>query len=85
MLKLDEQELDRLEQQHPGIIKTIQHYENAGVPACPKCQSIDTAIVSCGIVGRSIAVSAATTKMHLLPNLPKPGEYFCNTCEKFFG
>ena len=84
MLKLSKQEIDHLERQHPGITKTIQHYEDVDIPACPHCQSNDTAVVSCGIVGRSIGVSAATTKLHLIPNLPKPGEYFCNSCNRFF-
>ena len=84
MLKLTEQQLAKLESQHSGITDTIQHFENVELPACPHCQSKDTAIVSCGIVGRSISVAAATTKMKLLPNLPKPGEYFCNGCKKFF-
>jgi hypothetical protein len=84
MLTLDKQYIDHLERQHPGISETIRHYETAELPVCPHCQSNDTAVVSCGIVGRSIGVSAATTKMHLIPNPPKPGEYFCNGCNRFF-
>ncbi len=84
MLKLSKKELGELEKQHPDIKTTVFYFENAKLPVCPKCQSKDTAQVGRGIVGRSIAVSAATTKFKLLANGPKPGEYYCNSCEKFF-
>ena len=84
MLKLSRKELGDLEKQHPGIKETVFHFENAKLPACPHCQSSDTAQVGCGIVGRSISVTTATTKFKLIPNSPKPGEYFCNSCENFF-
>ena len=84
MLKLNEHQLAKLESQYSGITDTIQHFENANLPTCLNCQSKDTAQVGCGIVGRSINVAAATTKFKLIPNAPKPGEYFCNGCGQFF-
>ena len=84
MLKRSKRQLVELERQYFGITDAIQHFENVELPACPYCQSKDTAQVGCGIVGHSINVAAATTKFKLIPNAPKPGEYFCNGCKKFF-
>ena len=84
MLKLSKKALDDLERQYPGIKETVYRCEEASLPVCPYCQSEDTADVGCGIVGRSINLAAATTKFKLTPNPPKPGEYFCNSCETFF-
>ena len=84
MLKIDQAALDQMEQQYPGIEHSVHHYEQATLPACPRCGSEDTAIVSSGIIGHTIAIAAATTKFKLIPNNPKPGSYFCNVCEDFF-
>ena len=46
--------------------------------------SEDTADVQVGIVRRTIQIAAATTKFKLIPNNPKRGSYFCNTCKKLF-
>lgn len=85
MLKFAEDTLTHLEKQYPGIRRTILFFENADLPACTHCGSADTAQVLVGIVGRSINIVAATTKAVLLPNGPKPGQYRCNTCGKYFG
>ena len=84
MLKMDEAALQKMEIQHRGIVRDILGYEEAQLPPCPHCGSGDTADVQCGMVGRTIYISAATTKFKLIPNPPKPGDYFCNACEKFF-
>jgi hypothetical protein len=84
MLRVDEEWLRHAERIYPGIRRSIDSYEALDLPPCPRCGSVDTAAVSAGIVGRSIHVSAATTKMHLLPNVVA-GDYHCNTCERFFG
>ena len=84
MLKIDEETIDRMEAQHPGIAKTIRYFEEASLPVCPHCGSDNTADVQCGIVGRTIYLAAATTKIKLIANGPKPGPYFCNGCEEFF-
>lgn len=84
MLKATEQWLCDAERRHPGIRQTIDRYEALDLPPCPECGSSDTAAVSAGIVGRSILVNGATTKIHLLPNgIPK--DYYCNACERYFG
>lgn len=85
MLKVDQNTLDEMERQHPGLLKTIMFYENAELPACPHCGSGNTAEVNVGIIGRSIYLVAATTKAKLVPNVrDKTGKYFCNKCHKFF-
>lgn len=84
MLKVDETWLSRVEKVYPGIRESIRHFEELNLPSCPACASKDTAAVSAGIVGRSIHVAAATTKIRLLPNVV-PGDYFCNTCREYFG
>jgi hypothetical protein len=84
MLKVNEKWLRDAEQHHPGIRQTIDYYEALDLPPCPGRGSSDTAAVSAGIVGRSIHVGAATTKMHLLPN-GIPEDYYCNACERYFG
>jgi len=85
MLKIDTAALDRMEQQHPGIREEVRLREEAVLPACSRCGSANTAKVECGIIGRTICLSSATTKFKLIPNPPMPGRYFCNECEEFFG
>lgn len=84
MLKIDKEALDQMEEQHPGIGETILRFEEAALPVCPRCGSENTADVQCGIIGRTIYIAAATTKLRLIANGPKPGKYFCNTCNEFF-
>ena len=83
-MKIDKATIEKLERRYPGISETIEHYERAPIPPCPSCKSDDTAKVSMGVVGRSVNVAGATTKMKLLSNGPAPGTYFCNRCEQFF-
>ena len=84
MLKINKESLDHIEMQYPGIGKTILYFERATLPVCSRCESENTADVQCGIIGRTINIAAATTKFKLIPNAPKPAEYFCNACDKFF-
>lgn len=85
MLKVDQATLDKMESQHEGILGNIMLFENAQLPTCALCGSSNTANVQVGIIGRTIYISAATTKMKLVPNTKdKLGKYFCNDCEKFF-
>jgi hypothetical protein len=85
VIKVDQNTLDKMERNYPGIGQNIRHYDETVLPACLQCGSEDTATVSCGIIGRSIHVAAATTKIKLLANGPKPGQYFCHACQAFFG
>ena len=84
-LKIDQASLSKMEAQHPGISESIRIQEEIVLPPCHHCRSQDTAKVGTGVNGRTIYLAAATTKFKLIPNGPKPGEYFCNGCEKFFG
>jgi predicted RNA-binding Zn-ribbon protein involved in translation (DUF1610 family) len=79
MLKVDEEWIRRVEKQYPGIRQNIDSFESADLPSCPRCGSVNTAVVSVGIVGRSIHVAAATNKMRLLPD-GHPAEFYCNEC-----
>ena len=84
MLKINETDLRKLEQRFPGIIDQIMYFEEADLPICTHCQSMDTADVQIGIIGRTLHIAYATTKFKLIPNGPMPGRYFCNTCSNFF-
>ena len=84
MLTANKKTLDYLERDYPGIKASIRRFEKAKLPACPRCGSENTADVQVGIIGRTIHIAGATTKFKLIPNGPKPGEYFCNACNKFF-
>ena len=85
MLRIDPNAVDRLETTYPGIGETIFYFEEATYPACPCCCSQDTASLQCGIIGRTINIAGATTKLKLIANGPRPGQYFCNSCNEFFG
>jgi ribosome modulation factor len=85
MLKLDQGKLALIESQYKGIIDQIMRFENADLPSCPHCLSDNTADVQVGVIGRTICIAGATTKFRLIPNLPKPGRYYCHDCGKYFG
>ncbi len=54
------------------------------LPKCSECGCLDAASVGCGVVERSIAMVAATTRFKLFANGPMSGDYFCNACGKDF-
>jgi len=54
------------------------------VPPCTQCDSRSTASVQVGIIGLTIRLAATCRKFKLLANGPKPGKWFCNSCQKFF-
>ena len=85
MMKVDDDTLERMEDKYPGIREQVLQFENALLPQCPYCESEDTANVQVGIIGRTINISAATSKFKLIPNGPTPGKYYCNSCGKYFG
>ena len=85
MLKVDEEVLTQLRGRYPGIVGAIMRFENAHVPPCRCCASEDTARVLVGIIGRTINIAAATTKVTLVPNGPPPGRWRGNACEEYFG
>jgi hypothetical protein len=85
MLNITSRELARIESQYPGIGETIRRCEEAVLPGCPHCGSADAAALGRGIIGRTIALAAATTKFRLIGDGPLPGEHRCNRCHGFFG
>jgi hypothetical protein len=54
------------------------------VPPCAQCGSPDTASVQVGLCGITIRLAATCRKFKLIPNGPKPGNWFCNLCQQFF-
>ncbi len=84
MLKVDNETLKEMEEGYPGILEEILDFENAELPSCPMCKSDNTANVQVGIIQRTINLIAATTKVKLIPNGPKPGPYYCWDCKKYF-
>jgi hypothetical protein len=54
------------------------------VPPCLQCGTSNTASVQVGIVWITIWMASTCPKFRLIPNGPKPGEWFCNTCQKYF-
>lgn len=83
MLKVNEEWILAAEEKDPGFRKTLDYYEALNLPPCPTCGSIQTAKVSTGLVGRSINLAAATTKIMLVPN-GHPAGFHCGDCDHFF-
>jgi hypothetical protein len=83
MLKVTSARLVELESSYPGLTETVEYYEALELPSCRACGSSNTAQVSAGLVGRSMAVAAATTKIRLVPNRGN-GKYYCNDCDRWF-
>jgi hypothetical protein len=84
MLKIGQAILYRMEYQYEGIIEQIYTYEQAKIPTCLICGSSDTARVIPGVIGRTISIAAATSKVKLLLNQSDSEIYFCNQCGSFF-
>ena len=80
----DNKRLEKLERDYPGITSNIRHFEDAELPSCAHCGSGDTASVQIGIIGRTMAIAGMTRKFRLIANGPKPGKYFCRTCQKYY-
>ncbi len=61
-----------------------RRFMNMKVPPCTRCGSGATASVQVGVIGITIRLAATCSKFKLIPNGPKPGEWFCQSCGKFF-
>jgi len=61
-----------------------QQFARLDVPPCPHCGGCSTASVQVGVIGLTIRLAATCRKFKLIPNGPKPGNWFCHSCEKFF-
>ncbi|MFM8708219.1 MAG: hypothetical protein ACKOHK_09090 [Planctomycetia bacterium] len=64
--------------------RLIRRFTEMEVPRCTHCGSEDTASVQVGVIGLTIRLAATCRKFKLIGNGPKPGEWFCNSCQKFF-
>ena len=64
--------------------KLLKQYNALDVPQCVYCEGSDTATVQCGVIRLTMALSANCRKFKLVGNGPKPAEWYCNSCEKFF-
>ena len=88
MLLVTAEEIQRMEERYPGISEQIHRFEQAELPSCTTCGSDDTSSVQCGVIGRTISISTATTKFKLIPNKPTTGpsvgDYYCRSCETNF-
>lgn len=84
MFTITEQHLKRLNGVHPGFAEIARRFDSAHTPACPDCVSDNTTAVHVGAVGRAIELAAATTRFKLLVSGPKPGEWWCNVCERYY-
>jgi len=69
------------EQIYQEIYARFLHME---VPPCPQCGTSNTASVQVGIVWITIRMATTCPKFKLIPHGPKPGAWFCNSCETFF-
>ena len=54
------------------------------VPPCTHCGVGDTASVQVGVVWITILMASTCPKFTLIPNEPKPGNWFYNSCQRFF-
>lgn len=72
------------ERNHPGITEQIWRFMQKTNPVCELCGSVDTAEVQIGVIGRTLAIQSATTRVKFIPWGPPPGQFFCNTCRGYF-
>jgi hypothetical protein len=83
MIKVDESFIRGVEERYPGFRETLEYYESLRVPRCAACGSDATAKVVSGLIGRTMHLAAATTKVKLLPN-GRPTDFFCTACDRVF-
>lgn len=84
MITISEDQFKDFEQKYEGLTEQILRHEAAELPTCPHCGSADTAEVIGALIGRTIHLAAATTKVHLTPNGNGDGAYYCNACRTYF-
>jgi DNA-directed RNA polymerase subunit RPC12/RpoP len=83
MLRVSRTWIDAVDEEYTGFSESVERWEASQLPRCPHCGSDETAKVSAGLVGRSIRLAAATTKIRLLAN-GHPADYYCNRCKSYF-
>lgn len=83
MIKISEDRFKIYEQSYPGITEQILRYERGVLPPCIFCGSTDTAVVLRGIIGRTIHLASATSKVKLSIKIGNR-HFYCNTCQQPF-
>jgi transposase-like protein len=83
MLKVSKARIRAAEERYPGFKDTLDYYEAQSLPSCPLCGSAETAKTATGVIGRTMELAAATTKIRLVPNGPHAA-FYCETCDKLF-
>lgn len=87
MLKLPSASLSELEKQYLGIQAQIEAMEGTPSSSCPRCGREDAARITIGLVGRTLALAAATTRCHLLPSGTDESQgmtWFCRHCQETY-
>jgi protein-arginine kinase activator protein McsA len=84
VIRLTKKQIEEIEQYYEGITEQIEDFEKEEIPPCPKCGSTNTALVQIGFVGRLNAIAAATSKVTIVMNGPKPGKYMCRACRTYY-
>jgi hypothetical protein len=84
MIKISEEQFDIYERSYPGITEQIWRHEHADLPPCTHCGSTDTAVIIGAIIGRTIYLASATTKVTLNANRNGQCAYRCNACKQQF-
>jgi hypothetical protein len=64
--------------------RKLKEFTEFEVPPCPRCGAANTASVQVGVIWVTIMLAATCPKFKLIPNGPKPGNWFCNSCSRFF-
>ena len=62
----------------------LKKFTRMEVPPCTHCGKGDTASVQVGVIWITIRLAATCRKFKLIPNGPKPGQWFCHACQRFF-
>jgi len=83
MIKISADQFTDYEQSYPGISEQILRYERGVLPPCIFCGSTDTAVVLRGIIGRTIHLASATSKVKLSIKIGNR-LFYCNTCQQPF-
>jgi len=64
--------------------RLLRRFSRMSRPRCPACGSFETATVQVGLIGLTIRLAATCPAFKLLANGPKPGDWFCRSCETYF-
>jgi len=83
MIKISEDQFKHYEVNYPGITEQILRFDKRVMPPCPFCNSTDTAVVICGIIGRTIHIASATSRVKLLANRDQR-HFYCHSCKQYF-